>query len=69
MVNFVVCIPALVSYAHVVFPSAEFGDDLPALTKLFIFSSAIIQAVFTWMSRPMAVQLQNVGASKSALLP
>jgi SulP family sulfate permease len=62
-VNFVVCIPALVSYAHVVFPSAEFGDDLPALTKLFIFSSAIIQAVFTWMSRlPFAIgQIQDVG--------
>mmetsp|Transcript_115968 Transcript_115968/g.334891 ORF Transcript_115968/g.334891 Transcript_115968/m.334891 type:complete len:907 (+) Transcript_115968:54-2774(+) len=62
-VNFIVCVPTLVSYAAIVFRLKAFEQDMPSLTKLFFLSSAIHQLIFTAMSSmSFAVgQIQDVG--------
>jgi len=63
IVNFIVCVPALVSYTHIVFPSSRFGKVMPLLVKLFFFSSGVHQVMFLALSTlPFAVgQIQDVG--------
>lgn len=63
MINFIVCVPTLISYAAIVFRVPAFGPDMPTLTKLFFLSSAVHQLIFTCLSTlPFAVgQVQDVG--------
>jgi len=63
LINFVVCVPTLISYAAIVFRLEAFNGDMPSLTKLFFLSSAVHQLVFTLRSSlPFAVgQVQDVG--------
>lgn len=63
LINFVVCVPTLISYAAIVFHGREFDHDMPSLTKLFFLSSAVHQFVFTCKSTlKFAIgQVQDVG--------
>jgi len=65
LINFIVTVPTLISYAAIVFRRKEFSDngDMPSLTKLFFLSSVVHQFVFTMMSSlPFAIgQVQDVG--------
>lgn len=62
-INFIICVPTLISYAAIVFRLREFSPNMTTLTKMFFFSSAVHQAVFTVLSSlPFAVgQVQDVG--------
>jgi len=62
-VNWVVCIPSLVSYAHIVFSQPEFKPVMSDLVKIYFLSSAVIQFVFVWRSSIVFAvgQIQDVG--------
>jgi len=63
LVNFTACVPALVSYAHIVFPSNRFASAMPLIVKLYFLSSGVHQLIFIVMSTlDFAVgQIQDVG--------
>lgn len=63
LVNFIVCVPALVSYAHIVFSQAEFQDAMPSLVKLYFLSSAVMQMAMSLRSSITFCigQVQDVG--------
>jgi len=63
IINFVVCVPSLVSYAHIVFPFKEFESQMPFLVKFYFLSSAVIQMVFSLRSTIVFSigQVQDVG--------
>ncbi|CAE7804459.1 unnamed protein product [Symbiodinium sp. CCMP2456] len=50
LVNLIVCVPSLVSYAHIVFPQAEFLQFMPAIVKIYFLSSAVMQLAMTLLS-------------------
>ncbi|CAJ1327312.1 unnamed protein product [Effrenium voratum] len=62
-VNWIVCVPSLVSYAHIVFPQHEFREFLPSVVKIFFLSSAVMQVAMTLLSEiQFAIgQIQDVG--------
>lgn len=63
VVNSIRAIPTMYGYAAIIFSHPTFLHYMPALSKLVIFSSAIHQLMFTFMSSlPFAIgQVQNVG--------
>ena len=63
VVNWIVCVPSLVSYAHIVFPQAEFRPFLPMVVKIYFLSSAVMQVVMTVLSDVefSIGQIQDVG--------
>ena len=63
LVNFVMCIPVLVSYTYIVFADPKFSPYIPGLYKVMLLSSALCQFVFCRASQmPFAVgQVQDVG--------
>jgi len=63
VVNSIRAIPLLYGYAAIIFSHPTFIHFMPALSKLVIFSSAMHQLMFTFMSSlPFAIgQVQNVG--------
>eukprot|EP00411_Alexandrium_monilatum_P114803 CAMPEP_0175674584 /NCGR_PEP_ID=MMETSP0097-20121207/21790_1 /TAXON_ID=311494 /ORGANISM="Alexandrium monilatum, Strain CCMP3105" /LENGTH=824 /DNA_ID=CAMNT_0016981273 /DNA_START=21 /DNA_END=2495 /DNA_ORIENTATION=- len=63
VVNWIVCVPSLVSYAHIVFTQGEFEDSMPQLVKLYFLSSAVMQLAMTLLSSITFCigQVQDVG--------
>lgn len=63
VVNWIVCVPSLVSYAHIVFPQAVFRPYLPMVVKIYFLSSAVMQVVMTVLSDVefSIGQIQDVG--------
>mmetsp|Transcript_46327 Transcript_46327/g.108549 ORF Transcript_46327/g.108549 Transcript_46327/m.108549 type:complete len:824 (-) Transcript_46327:54-2525(-) len=63
MVNLVICVPSLVSYAHIVFPQREFVQFMPSIVKIYFLSSAVMQVVMTLLSSILFSigQIQDVG--------
>jgi len=63
VVNWIVCVPSLVSYAHIVFPQAVFRPYLPMVVKVYFLSSAVMQVVMTLLSDVefSIGQIQDVG--------
>ncbi|CAE7749526.1 pipD [Symbiodinium sp. CCMP2592] len=63
LVNLIVCVPSLVSYAHIVFPQAEFLQYMPAIVKIYFLSSAVMQLAMTLLSSIVFSigQIQDVG--------
>eukprot|EP00929_Paragymnodinium_shiwhaense_P083733 TRINITY_DN44724_c0_g1_i1.p1 TRINITY_DN44724_c0_g1~~TRINITY_DN44724_c0_g1_i1.p1 ORF type:complete len:935 (+),score=193.40 TRINITY_DN44724_c0_g1_i1:91-2895(+) len=63
VVNWIVCVPTLVSYAAIVFVGSRFKHSMPLLVKLYFLSSAIHQFAFIFLSTlDFAVgQVQDVG--------
>mmetsp|Transcript_99056 Transcript_99056/g.317743 ORF Transcript_99056/g.317743 Transcript_99056/m.317743 type:complete len:954 (+) Transcript_99056:112-2973(+) len=63
MINFIICVPTLISYTAIVFRVRDFDQDMPSLTKLFFLSSSVHQLIFSLVSSlPFAVgQVQDVG--------
>ncbi|GMF50884.1 unnamed protein product [Phytophthora fragariaefolia] len=63
IVNSARAIPTMYGYAAIIFSHSAFDHYMPLLSKLVIFSSAIHQLMFTFMSSlPFAIgQVQNVG--------
>lgn len=63
MVNWIVCVPSLVSYAHIVFPQPVFRPFLPMVVKAYFLSSAVMQVVMTFLSDVefSIGQIQDVG--------
>lgn len=63
VVNLIVCVPSLVSYAHIVFTQPEFAVFMPYLVKLYFLSSSVMQAAMTWRSSIVFSigQVQDVG--------
>jgi SulP family sulfate permease len=50
LVNSIVAAPCLFGYALIIYRAPVFHDQLPALSKLVLFSSVVHQLVFTLMS-------------------
>lgn len=51
VVNWIVCVPSLVSYAHIVFPQPVFRPYLPMVVKIYFLSSAVMQVAMTAIRR------------------
>jgi len=62
-VNYIVCVPTLVSYCKIVFKEPEFSEYFPLIVKLYYLSSALHQLAFCLRSSlEFAVgQVQDVG--------
>ena len=63
VVNWIVCVPSLVSYAHIVFPQPVFRPYLPMVVKIYFLSSAVMQVAMTVLSDVefSIGQIQDVG--------
>ncbi|KAE8970719.1 hypothetical protein PF002_g28046 [Phytophthora fragariae] len=63
IINSILTIPAMYSYAVILFSHKDFEDFMPALSKLVMFSSVVHQVMFTLMSSlPFSIgQVQDAG--------
>lgn len=63
VVNFIICVPTLISYAQIVFNEPIFRPVVPVIVKLYFLSSAVHQLVFSIRSKlEFAIgQIQDVG--------